>query len=667
LSIRYKLILPILTVVLLLFVSLSTLLYQIVKQEMHDKELSTIEMVRISMENSLTSRVAAEAVMEREMIGQSVLVSYIASLPGTDYTLIQRLTEAANIDEVWIADHTGNTVITNAGEDIAFDFSVDPEAQAYEFMSLLSQDASAAITQSAQQRTLDQQVFKYVGVGGWESPAIVQVGREGSALTELEQQVGIIPMLSDLQEKLQDNVLFAAVLGADGSIAYASDEEVVKHASIRAYISDPSRGTGDQALETSIRGERATLHHGVLSNGQGFVVGLSGNVLSQILSITFWMTVIGALLIIILIFWIVQRQFRRIKQMEDEMINISHGDGDLTQHIQVTSKDELGSLGRAFNQFVDHIHTIVKQTKEVSRSSTHNVEQIKVQSEQTAIVSSEINSSIREIAESAARQAIDAERSMQAVQGVAEEIQHTYDQAEQLESTQQAIKEKQMNGAKAVQALEENMQVYQSKFAEVSANLRQLMEDLSGVGEFVQTIQVISNQTNMLALNASIEASRAGEEGRGFSVVANEVRKLAEQSHQASEKIKASMGKIVISINHTSKDLDESEIALQEQMSQVEHTSRSFYEIEASLEGMIHLIEEVKAISSRLASSKDNLVTFMESTSAITEQTASGAEEVLASVESQLDMIQRVAGQAEELNRSMLDLRETVDQFKTNG
>lgn len=665
-SIRYKLIIPILIVVLVLLASLSILLYQLVKQEMNHKELSTIEVVKIAMENSLTSREAAEEVMEREMIGQSVLVSYIASLPHTDFALIQQLAETAGIDEIWIADQTGDTVVTNAGEDIVFDFGADPESQAYEFMSLLDADAATAVTQSAQVRTLDHQIFKYVGVGGWNRPGIVQVGREGSALTALENQVGIIPMVSDLYQNLPDNVLFTAILSKDGSIEFTSDENYVNNEAFLAFTSAASERSGDPTLETTVRGERATLYYGELSNGQAFVVALSGNVLSQILSITVWVTVIGAVLIMILIYWIVHRQFRRIKQMEDEMINISHGDGDLTQHIQVTSKDELGSLGRAFNQFVDHIHALVKQTKQVSRSSTHNVEQILLQSEQTAAVSGEITSSVREIAESASRQAVDAEKSMQAVQGVAEEIQHTYDQAEKLESTQRTIKEKQVNGARAVQALEESMQMYQKQFADVSLNLRQLMEELSGVDEFVNTIQEISSQTNLLALNAAIEASRAGEEGKGFSVVAAEVRKLAEQSNRASEQIKANMENIASSMNQTTNELNEFEQALREQMSQVVHTSASFYEIETSLEGMIDLIEEVRAISSRLASRKDNLVSFMESTSAVTQQTASGAEEVLASVETQLDMIQRVAGKADELNKTMLDLMGTVEQFKTD-
>lgn len=556
-------------------------------------------------------------------------------------------------------------MLTNAGQDITFDFGADPEAQAYEFMSLLENDATTAVTQSAQERTLDQQVFKYVGVGGWNDPAIIQVGREGSALTELEHQVGIIPMVCDLQQSLPDNVLFTAILSDTGSISYSSDAEYANHETFNSFLSNAA-GTDERTMETTIHGERATLHYGKLSNGQAFVVALSGNVLTQILSITVWVTVIGAGLLIVLIYWIVQRQFRRIKQMEDEMINISKGDGDLTQHIQVTTKDELGSLGRAFNQFVDHIHAIVKQTKQVSKSSTQNVEQILMQSEQTAIVSGEITSSVREIANSASRQAADAEKSMQAVQGVAEEIQHTYDQAEKLESTQRSIKEKQVNGASVVQALEENMQVYQKQFNQVSINLRQLMEDLSGVYAFVNTIQEISSQTNLLALNAAIEASRAGEEGKGFSVVATEVRKLAEQSNRASESIKANMEKIATSMNQTANELNESEQALKEQMTQVEHTSKSFHEIETSLEGMIHLVEEVRAISTRLASRKDNLVAFMESTSAITQQTASGAEEVLASVESQLDMIQRVASKADELNRSMLDLMETVEQFRTD-
>lgn len=637
---------------------------------MVQKERTTIEVVRIAMESGIMARQVAEEVMEREMVAQATLTSYIVNELEMNYPKVSQLAELAGIDDIWVTDRTGNTILTNAGEGIVFDFGADPDEQAYEFMQLLQSDASQAVIQPAQARTLDGSVYKYVGVGGWSKPGIIQVGREGSALTELEQQVGVNPVITNLHNNLSDDVLFAAIISPEGKVSYATDEDYAGKGEFLNFVNQAlvNQALDDQTkivLETTFAGERVNLHLNILSNGQSFVIALSRNVLSQFLTITVVATVVGILLIVALVYYIVQRQFNRIKQLEHEMNRISQGEGDLTQSIQIQTRDEFGALGNAFNAFVGSIHAIVKEAQGATKASLGHAEQIHAQSEQTANISSEVTTSIREIASSASQQALNIEDGMVMVHNIAETIEVTNDQAQILKQTHHHIQQRQINGSQALRTLEQNMNSYQEQALNMSSNLQKLIKEMENVSEFVQLIQAISNQTSLLALNASIEAARAGEEGRGFSVVASEIRNLAEQSNAASEQIQNTMIGITSTMNRTTDEMNIVEQALNEQVNSVQETSIAFHNIENSLSDLTQLVTEIQGITSNLTENKDQLIVFMENSSAVTQQSAAGAEEMLASVEFQLEMIQNVAAQANELESTMLNLTRTVERFKT--
>ena len=111
---------------------------------------------------------------------------------GTNYKELVRLAKKSGLDEFWITDEKGNNILTNMAPSVTFNFGSDPNGQAYEFMKLITGEESV-VTQKAADRSIDGKFYKFVGVTGWDDARIVQVGRDGSMLKKLDQQVGVIP------------------------------------------------------------------------------------------------------------------------------------------------------------------------------------------------------------------------------------------------------------------------------------------------------------------------------------------------------------------------------------------------------------------------------------------------------------------------------------------
>lgn len=198
----------------------------------------------------------------------------------------------------------------------------------------------------------------------------------------------------------------------------------------------------------------------------------------------------------------------------------------------------------------------------------------------------------------------------------------------------------------------------------ISSAIHDIDQSRHEISSIVDTVHQIATQTNLLALNASIEAARAGEQGRGFAVVAGEVRKLAEQTAQATQEIGRKVHEIEektrASVEYTAQGLEIAE----ENAKSVQATKQVFFSINSDLEALRLRMIQISSNTSKVHKHKDEILQALEIISSTTEENSASTEEVSASTQEQLDSIEQVAELSLQLNQLSKKLQDELNQFQ---
>lgn len=338
--------------------------------------------------------------------------------------------------------------------------------------------------------------------------------------------------------------------------------------------------------------------------------------------------------------------------------------GDLTVSIKVNSRDEIQTIAESIEEFKEKTKAAISTVNMSSGKVMNHSETLTSLSEEMTSVSENVASSIEDVAVKNDSQTRELINISGLVDNFGAEIHKAVASIEEINSTANLINVKAKHSNEDLVVLENSITSIAISFEDIKNKIGGLESNISEITQISNLINSIAEQTNLLALNAAIEAARAGEAGRGFSVVAEEIRKLAEQSKHSSGNINnllqgiSSESEAVALSSHNAHNI------LQNQVEVIKASITSFKEIVENIESVIPKINEVNNNIIKIDNHKEGIINKINETSRVSEQISAFSEEISSATEEMSSSSTEVANSSGDLSELTLELMKAVEQFK---
>jgi methyl-accepting chemotaxis protein len=375
---------------------------------------------------------------------------------------------------------------------------------------------------------------------------------------------------------------------------------------------------------------------------------------------------LAGLILIFLVNWLLIRSFLKpLKMATRALANVAQGEGDLTRQLDVHSSDEVGQLSQHFNTFITSLSRIIAGLKASLETLKRSGQNLSANMEQTGSAVYQINANI----DSVKQQIINQSAGVTEISSTIEEISRNIDslnslidrQSSSLEGSSSSIEEMVANIQSVTRNLESNLNQVQelhresekgySQLQEVTRVVQNVAEQSEGLLDANKVIQNISAKTNLLAMNAAIEAAHAGHAGRGFAVVADEIRKLAETSGAQSKNITQVLNSLKTLIDSV--------------VSQIMEAGRSFEAVRNSVQDVTRRQEEIRSSMEEQSSGSEQVLGSLEELRNISHEVQSGSGEMATGSQAILEEMEHLMRITQEIQNSMEEMSKGTEEINS--
>lgn len=361
--------------------------------------------------------------------------------------------------------------------------------------------------------------------------------------------------------------------------------------------------------------------------------------------------------------WFVAQSYA--KAMKRTMVGLDRmARGDLSSKMRTNRKDEFGALVACANKSVVNMKGMVEKTSAVAGSVGSSASDVEGTAAKLLTATQNITNSVSEIRNGIMQQAEDSERCLMQGEELGSRINEVKEDADVIDGLAKSAKVAVRKGMDAIGILAQKGEETTAITKKITVDMAALVENSHSIGKIIAVINDISEQTTLLSLNASIEAARAGEAGRGFSVVADEIHRLAEQSVGAAGEIERIVNGIQQQTEGTVQTVEQAESIVASQGVALNHAITLFKDIDANVEEMTERLEHISEGVDRIGQSQTVTVDAISSISAVSEQTSAASEEVQNMVDLQLKAVENLSNASVVLNDKAKELQEALSAFR---
>ena len=378
-------------------------------------------------------------------------------------------------------------------------------------------------------------------------------------------------------------------------------------------------------------------------------------------------TIIVLVLILLITIGVVLYLMREIKSGVNAVLKgAKEGEArNLAYRIPVDRSDEFGHIAVSFNHMFDNIRDMTKEIQEAADVVGQSASQLTETAEQSAEATQSIAQSITEVASSTQEQMDYVTKTKEEVDAFSEDVGKSLDTMNTIRSHVEVTTQMTQDGGKLVQATVEQMHSIADTVEHSSAVIGKLGERSKEIGAIIDTISGIAEQTNLLALNAAIEAARAGEHGRGFSVVAEEVRKLAEESQEAATKISDLIAAIQKETGAAVSAMETGRAEAEKGRANVQSTGEGFKAIMERIEGIHNDTQLIMGTMQDIDESGKKIVGYTDNIHDSSQKISSSTETVSAAAEEQSAGMEEIAASSRQLAEQAQKLKDALGKFRT--